>query len=322
MTEDHYKTLGVRRDVSQAEIQKAYRELARKYHPDLNPDDKSAKHKFQQVQAAFDVLNDREKREMYDRYGSAFESMGAGGPRPGGARGPKAGGGVEFGDDAFAEFFDDHFAGGASEGGAGDLFRHFQERASAKSRRGGSASRQGANIEAETQIPFQTAVAGGEVQLNIPRASGKVDSLTVKIPAGIEDGKRIRLRGQGGPGPHRGTPGDLLITVHVAAHASFHRQGNHLQVRVPVTLAEAASGAKIVVPTPTGTVSLRVPAGTSSGTKLRIKGRGVPAKGGSAGDLLAEVLIVLPKDLSEADRKAIEDVDRRHPANPRAKLRW
>ena len=107
-----------------------------------------------------------------------------------------------------------------------------------------------------------------------------------------------------------------------AAMSRRPRSRNHLQVRVPVTLAEAASGARIDVPTPTGTVSLRVPAGTSSGTKLRIKGRGVPAKGGSAGDLLAEVLIVLPKDLSETDRKAIEDVDRRHPANPRVKLRW
>ena len=144
----------------------------------------------------------------------------------------------------------------------------------------------------------------------------------MKIPAGIEDGKKIRLRGQGQPGPRGAAAGDLLITIHVAPHPSFVRQGNHLLVKVPVTLGEAALGAKIDVPTPSGIVSLRVPPGASSGAKLRIKGRGVAAKDGTSGDLLAEVLIVLPKDLADADRRAIEEVERRHPFDPRTNLRW
>jgi DnaJ-class molecular chaperone len=323
MAEDYYKTLGVKRDASQAEIQKAYREMARKHHPDMNPDDKNAKRKFQQIQAAFDVLNDREKRENYDRYGSAFEGASGRPPRgwPPGNQTPGGETEFHFDDDSFAQVFGDRMSGGAPEG-LGDIFRHFQEAAGAKTRRGGGAARRGADIAAETEIPFQVAVTGGEVQLSIPKATGKVDTLTVKIPAGIEDGKKIRLRGQGEPGGRKGAPGDLLITVHVAPHSSFQRQGNQLYVKVPVTLAEAALGAKVDVPTPTGVVSLRIPAGTSSGTKLRIKGRGVPSHNGEGGDLLAEVQIVIPKDLATTEQQLIEDLDHRHPMNPRAKLRW
>jgi DnaJ-class molecular chaperone len=325
MAEDYYKVLGVRRDASQAEIQKAYRELARKYHPDMNPNDKTAKKKFQQVQRAFDVLNDAEKREMYDRYGSSFETMGAGGPRagPSWGGGPGAGPGG-FGPEGFdfSQFFGERF-GEEAAGGFGDVFSQFRRAAGGKARRPASAApRRGADIHHELQIPFQTSITGGEVQLALRRQSGKTETIAVKIPAGIEDGKKIRVRGQGEPGPRGGTAGDILITIRVAAHPCFQRRGNHLHVQVPVTLAEAALGAKVDVPSPRGTVSLSIPAGSSSGTKLRLKGHGATPKNGPPGDLLAEIQIVLPKDLGDADRQMIEEFGRRHAQDPRAKLRW
>ena len=172
------------------------------------------------------------------------------------------------------------------------------------------------------QIPFVTATTGGEVQITVQRPKGKTETLAVKIPAGIEDGKKIRIRGQGQPARRGGTPGDILITIHVAPHAYFQRRGNHLLVRVPVTLGEAVGGAKIDLPTPRGTVTLSVPPGTSSGTKLRVKGHGVTPKNGPPGDLLAEIQIVLPKELSDADRQAIRQIDQRYSQDPRKDLRW
>ncbi len=325
MDEDYYKTLGVSRDASQAEIQKAYRELARKYHPDLNPDDKTAKEKFQKLQAAFDVLNDGEKRELYDRYGSSFETRGQRGPRPGAgagwAGGPTwSGTAADFEDVDLSQFFGERF-GGQPQGGFGDIFSHFRRTAGARTERA-APRRRGQDILHELQIPFNSSILGGEVQLTVQRASGKTETISVKIPQGIDDGKKIRIRGQGEPGPRGGTPGDILITVHVTPHPFFRRQGLNLHVRLPVTLAEAALGAKVDVPTPYDTVSLRIPPETSSGTKLRIKGHGVKTKNGKAGDLLVEVEVVLPKKLSDADKQTLAEIDQRYPQNPREKLRW
>lgn len=328
MAEDHYKTLGVPKNASQADIQKAYRELARKYHPDMNPDDKTAKKKFQQVQTAFDVLNNTEKREMYDRYGSSFETMGAGGgPQaahawtwsPGG--GPSVGpGGFSAEDIDLSQFLGERF-GQETPGGFGDLFGQFR-RAAGKSRRSAGPSGRGADLLHELQIPFATSITGGEVQIAVQRPSGKTETLAVKIPAGIEDGKKIRVRGQGQPAGRGGAPGDILITIHVAPHACFQRRGNQLLVRVPVTLGEAVAGAKVDVPTPQGTVTLHVPPCTSSGAKLRVKGRGVTPNNGAPGDLLAEIQIVLPKQLSDADRQTIRQIDERYSQDPRKDLRW
>jgi DnaJ-class molecular chaperone len=325
MAEDYYKTLGVNRDASPAEIQKAYRALARKYHPDLHPDDKTATKKFQEVQKAFDVLNDASKRELYDRYGSSFESM-AGGP---GGQGPAGGfpggggpGGQEF---DFSQFFGERSAGDPL-GAFGDMFGQFR-RAGGGSAGGGrarSAPRRGADVSAEIDVPLVTAVLGGEAQLRVARGSGKVETINVKIPAGIEDGKKIRLRGQGeGTGD---TAGDLLITIHVLPHPHFQRRGDNLDVKVPVSLLEAASGAKVDLPTPKGTITLRVPAGTSSGTKLRVKGHGVAAKGRPPGDLFADIQIMLPKPLDKESLELIKQIDARtgqtEKANLRADLHW
>ncbi len=325
MAEDYYQILGVARNATQAEIQKAYRDLARKHHPDMNPDDKSAKKKFQKIQAAFDVLNDSKKREMYDRYGSSFETMGGGGGPRGGSTwqtsyGPGAGfGGFE--DVDFGQFFGERFGGQRAGGDVGDLFEQFR-RASGGRRSGAGRERRGADLVHDLRIPFVTAVSGGTVDLTFTHQSGKTESLQVKIPAGIEDGKKIRLRGQGEPGVASGVPGDILLTVRVEPHPFFQRQGNNLLVKVPVTLTEAALGAKVDIPTPKGTVSLQVPPGTSSGTKLRVRGHGVTPKAGLVGDLLAEIQIVLPKPLDEPAREAIRQIGERFPQEPRANLRW
>ena len=223
MADDYYATLGVGRSASDEEIQSAYRQLARKYHPDLNPDDDKAKAKFQEVQNAFEVLNDPKKREMYDRYGSAYESMGGGGP---GAGGPQpwagAGGGPQVDID-----FEDLFGGGGG-GGFADLFKNLGGRGKRATRR--AAPRRGSNINYELTVPFTSAVLGGEAQIAVQRHDGRTETIQVKIPAGIDDGKRIRLRGQGNPSPDGGPDGDLMIRVKTGAHPYFRRQGKRLDV--------------------------------------------------------------------------------------------
>jgi len=317
MAADYYKTLGVPRNASQADIQKAYRELARKHHPDMNPDKPGAVKKFQEIQAAFDVLNNPEKREMYDRYGSSFETVGQGAPHsPGWGAGPGGGANVE--DIDFGQFFGERF--GEGESGLGDILSHFRRAAGRSS--GGGSKRRGSDVSSEMTIPFVTAISGGEIQLSLRRQSGETETIVVKIPPGIEDGKKMRLRGKGEPASGRGAAGDLMLTVHVASHPFFARRGNDLLVRLPVTLGEAVVGASVDVPTPTGTVSVHIPPGTSSGKKLRIKGHGVAPKSGAKGDLLAEVLIVLPTNLTEADRETIRQIDSRSSSNPRQALRW
>lgn len=318
MAEDYYATLGVSRTASAEEIKKAYRKLARENHPDLHPDDPKAKAKFQQVQNAFDVLNDPKKREMFDRYGSAYESMGAGGgagPRPwpgGGGSGARGG--------EYEVNFEDLFTGGGG-GGFADLFKQFGNRG-----RGGGPRRpmpeEGADLEHELSIPFATAVLGGEAQIAVQRGDGRTETIRVKIPAGIEDGKKIRLRGQGEPGANGGPAGDILIRVAIAPHPHFRRFGKRLEVSVPITLAEAIAGGKVDVPTPHGTITLTVPPGTSSGRKLRIKGQGVKAGAGEPGDLFAELEIVMPKEMSDDDRRQLAEIAQRYNDNPRAELRW
>ncbi len=326
MAEDYYKTLGVARDASPADIQKAYRKLARKHHPDLNPDDKTAKTKFQEVQRAFDVLNDPSKRELYDRYGSSFESMGAGGgPHGGGGRttwgaGPSGGEEVDF-----SQLFGERF-GSDPSGGFGDIFNQFRRAGGRQKREAGPQSpRRGSDLATELEIPFTTAVLGGQAQISVQRQDGHMETLNVKIPPGIDEGKRIRLRGQG-EAVAGGTPGDILLTIHVAPHPWFTRHGKDLEVRLPVTLAEAALGSKVDVPTPRGTITLRIPPGTSSGKRLRIKGHGVAGRNGEAGDLFAEAQIVLPAKLDdeavELVKKLDEHVQAVQPQDPRHDLRW
>lgn len=320
MATDYYDTLGVSRTASGDEINRAYRDLARKYHPDLNPDDESAKKKFQEVQIAFEVLNDPKKREQYDRFGPAFEQFkqGGGGQWPGGSPGGR-GGASEF------EFdLGDLFGGGAGQasgGGFADLFKHFGG-GGPKGRSPGPTQQKGADLAAEVTVPLRTAVSGGEASITLQRTGGKNETITVKIPAGVDDGQKIRLRGQGNPGVRGGDPGDILLTVRVASHPQYRRTGDRLDVTVPITLAEAALGAKVDLPTPKGVITLTVPSGSSSGARLRVKGHGVEKPGATPGDLYAELQVVLPKGLREEDAKKIAEVSEGYDQAPREDLRW
>ena len=294
MSTDYYRTLGIERGAPASEIQRAYRDLARKFHPDMNPDDKSAKEKFQAVQKAYEVLSDPEKRQMYDRFGSDFENA-AGGPQ--GWQTRHQGG----------ETIDlsDILGGGAGGGGFSDFFRQFTGGAGRSAGpRAATRNRRGADIEHALEVPFRSAIVGGQAQVTVRRSGGKTETLNVKIPVGIEDGKKIRLRGQGEPSPTGGESGDILITVRVSAHPYYSRSNNDLIVKVPVSLAEAALGGSVDVPTPKGTIALKIPEGTSSGKRLRIKGHGVETKE-KTGDLLAEIEIVLPANLDDESKDLI-----------------
>jgi len=317
MAEDNNHILGFQRGASSSDIQEAYRGLARKYHPDLNPDDNAAKEKFQKVQQAYEVLNDPKKRDLYDRYGSAYESVGAGGPGggPGGGTwsfrtGP---GGAEHID--LSELF-----GGGAASGFGDFFSQFA--GGGPRGRARPTPRRGADLQHAITIPFTTAVEGGTVRLEIARSGGKQETISVKIPPGIEDGKKIRLRGQGEASPGGGPKGDILLKVNVAPHPVFRRENRNLEVAVPVTLSEAALGGKVDVPTPQGTITLTVPPATSSGKRLRIKGHGIDDGHGTPGDLFAEIRIVLPESLDEASERLLVEFDKLNEIDPRSQLRW
>ena len=331
MAEDHYQTLGVPKSASAEDIRKAYRELARKYHPDLHPDDDAAKEKFKKVQTAFDVLNDPSKREMYDRYGSSFEGVGAGGPGGGwaggggGGRGPFPGaGGVPGGGEidleslfggagGFADMFRGAGGGGAA-GGAGGRAGRGRKRATQVP---------GEDLTARIEVPFKLAIEGGKTDVRVDR-EGKAETISVTIPQGLPDGARMRLRGQGLPGSGGGPAGDLLLEVGVESHPVFHRDGDTLELTLPVSLAEAIEGAKVDVPTPWGTISLRIPAGTSGGRKLRAAGMGVRHSNGAKGDLIAEVQIMLPESADpEAVARLLEAAKAAAgSATPRPQLRW
>ncbi len=320
--EDYYKTLGVSKSASEEEIQKAYRKLARKYHPDLHADEsdrdqEKAKQNFQKVQQAYDVLSDKKKRGMYDQLGPDFEQMGGTpyGPQgnPFGGRG-RGGGGMDIDLSSI-------FGGGGGGGGAGfeQIFRQMGGRGAAPQQT--RAPEKPDPIEQEITVPFATSILGGEHQVSFQRTNGKIETISVKIPAGIEHGKKIRLRGQGAES-YTGQRGDMMIVVKVAPHPNYRRKGLNLLLTVPITLAEAALGAKVDVPTPHGTVTLTVPTGTSSGKSLRLKGMGVLA-GDKKGDLIAELQVTLPDELTEDDEKLIRQLELAYQGrNPRTEIRW
>ena len=310
MADDHYQILGVSRTATSEDIQKAYREMARKYHPDLHPDDNAAKEQFKKVQTAFDVLNDPSKREMYDRYGSSFEGVGGGG---GGWSPQGQAGGFQSGGEVDLESL---FGGG---GGFADLFGGGKRRTRRNPRTPGE------DITAHIRIPFQLAIDGGKTEVRFER-DNKHETLSITIPQGLPDGSRMRLRGQGRPGRGGGATGDLLLEVNVEQHAVYRREGDTLAVGLPISLSEALEGAKVDLPTPWGTISLRIPEGTSSGKKLRAGGMGVRHANGSKGDLIAEVQIVLPVSDDEAASKALLDsakiVEASVQEDPRAAIKW
>lgn len=320
--EDYYKTLGVPRSASADEIQRAHRKLAAKYHPDMNPDDQSAKEKFQRVQQAYEVLREPEKRKLYDQYGADYEAY---------ARAAEAGynPGNTQGTEFYGSDLEDFFS--SMGGGFDELFRGGQGSARHRSTRGHSPrSRSRSRNERESgrndqemepvTIPFDTAINGGEKQITVTRSDGTPETLTFRVPPGIEDGKRIRLRGKG----HRGRNGrgDLFIPIKVAPHPCYRRRGIHLEVDVALTMTEASLGTKIDLPTPRGTIALTVPPGKSSGEKLRVKGYGVKTDD-SCGDLFAVVRVVVPSKIDDEGRKLLQKFADEHPQpDPRQDLLW
>ncbi|MDR0238602.1 MAG: DnaJ domain-containing protein [Deltaproteobacteria bacterium] len=290
---DYYQILGVERSASASEISRAFKKLARKHHPDLNAGNAQAEEKFKELNEAYEVLKDPEKRKLYDQLGHNWQH----GQQFQGAPG----------------FENMHFS---FDGGAGSGFSDFFEMIFGQAARGGGRAgsfgpdpfgafsarqRRGRNVEAEFAIALEDAVKGGRKTLSLQGPGGE-RTLEVNIPAGIREGAKLRLAGQGNPAPGGGTPGDLFLHIRFAPHPHFQVDGDNLLCTVPLAPWEAALGARVRVPTLEGDVELQVPAGTSSGRKFRMRGKGMGASAGR-GDLLAQAQIVLPETTTEREQK-------------------
>jgi molecular chaperone DnaJ len=365
---DYYKTLGVPRDASNDQIKSAYKRLARKYHPDLNPGDKRAETRFKEVSEAYAVLGDQKKRRQYDQSGGA---------------------GFSSGFDA-DEFFRNFRSGQVSFGGLGGFGDIFQEIFSGMSFPGAAdpsgpqaPPERGADLRASLSVDFEQAARGGEVPLEVARrvtcsncrghgavgdracatcgGSGqqvfsrggvrlrrtcsacggvgrggpactscggqgtvpRLQRVKVRVPAGVDDGATIRLPGLGEAGRQGGAAGDLYIDIRVRPHAYFRRSGSDIEIDLPVSISEAACGARIRVPTVDGWATVTLPAGTSSGRRLRLRGKGVTGpRGGRRGDQYAIVQVVLPDSIDERGRELLREFDRHHPGPPTARRAW
>lgn len=404
-TKDYYGALGVKKGASTDEVRKAFRKLARKYHPDVNPGDKTAEEKFKTISEANEVLSDPKKRKIYDQLGfysdnidpAAAEAYARQGGTPGGFPGGYPGGqpsgtgtagagGVHFDFGGFD--FSDLFEGArgtkssSSSGGGG-----FRDVFSSMFDRGGAAAQEGpepgSDLEYQVNVPFWTAIRGGVMKLNIarretcgtcqgsgfveapgtcpqchgkgtieqtggrmkfnvqcPRCHGtgknisgcptchgegtieRIEPLEVRIKPGTRDGQRIRIAGKGNAGSHGGPPGDLYVIIRTEDHPVFHREGDDIRLTVPVTATEAALGAKIEVPTIDGRTLLKIPPGTQSGQKLRLREKGVPSatKDGTRGDEIVEVKVTVPMPRDERTKELLRELAQLNPEDPRAEL--
>lgn len=310
LEKDFYAMLGVSKTADGTEIKKAYRKLARKLHPDHNPGNAKAESKFKEVGEAYAVLSDPKQRQQYDQ----LRAMGGGARFSAGPGGGASGG--------FEDMFGGMFGGGAGQGSGRARYSQqggagFEDVLGGLFGGGGFRSpRPGADLGAITKLPFRQAVEGSTVTLGV---EGR--TVTARIPPGVHDGQKIRLRGKGRPGDQGGPAGDLVVTVRVSPHPVFTLDGNDLRLNLPVSFDEAALGATVAVPTFDGeTVRLRVPEGTPSGRVLRIRGKGVTTPKG-VGDLLVAVQVVVPQKLTGAAREAVEAFAAATSGeNPRAEL--
>ncbi len=365
---DYYEALGVRRGASAEDIRKAYRRLARKYHPDVNPGDKAAEERFKQIQQAYDVLSDAKKRKIYDQYGFYSDQMPPGG-RPPGAEGfnftgfdfSDLGRGGSFGD-IFSDFFSRFASGGMAEPAAGpergsDLEYHveidFWEAIRGTVRKisvtrldtcgacGGAGSTGGAatcaacggrgRVERQAgsmrfQMPCTRCNGQGRTSTLCRRCDGegrvpRTETLEVRIPAGIHDGGRVRVAGKGNAGLRGGPLGDLYIVTAVRPHEYFERHGDDIHTVVPITVSEAALGAKIEIPTLDGRSVLKIPPGTQSGQRFRLREKGAPSvRTGRRGDHIVEVRLMLPKVMDERQKELLRDFARLERDDPRADI--
>lgn len=324
MPRDYYDILSVPRDADAAAIKKAYRKLAKQYHPDVNPEE-SARNKFNEIQEAHDVLSDPDKRKRYDQFGHAGVHAhgpgagGAGGADPfAGFRGRSSSGSSSFefntsGSAGFnvSDLFDQMFGGSGSNAGAGP-----RSSRSARQR----APHKGENLKHTVTVPFDTAIKGGNVSIKL-QAGSQMQTLDIKIPAGIAHGGKLRLKGKGHPSPTGGDAGDLILTVNTATHPYFKRNGHDININVPVSITEAVFGTTVNIPTPYGHADLKIPPGTKSGSKLRLRGAGVEHTQGQRGDLFAIIQIDIPKNLSDQQTKLLEQLKDSLP-NPRRDTHW
>ncbi len=397
---DYYEILGVKKSASADDVRKAFRKLARKYHPDVNPGDKAAEEKFKALSEANEVLSDPKKRKIYDQVGfysdnidaataEAYARAGGGGAGPGaGFPGPQPGGGAQganfdFGGFDFTDMFENARGRKASTSGTGSFRDIFSGIFGGKGGAGQEGPEPGSDLEYQVNVPFWTAIRGGVMRLNItrrdtcpnchgqgfiesggscpecggkgqvtqtggrmkfnvpcPRCHGtgknisacpnchgegtveRTEPLEVRIKAGTRDGQRIRLAGKGNAGAHGGQAGDLYVIIRTADHPVFHREGDDIRITVPVSATEAALGAKIEVPTIDGRTLLKIPPGTQSGQKLRLREKGVPSaiKEGTRGDEIVEVKLTVPMPRDERSKEILRELAKLNPEDPRAEL--
>lgn len=298
---DYYEILGVPRSAGEDEIKKAYRELAKKYHPDLHPGNKAMEARFKEINEAYEVLRDPKKKEQYDRFGSAMFEPGFQGAGAYTYTYPGAGRTVSVEDFGF------------DIGGIEDIFGDIFGK-----RRQARAQPFGEDIEYSLEISFEQAIKGTEVRLTLDG-----EKITVKLPAGARDGSKVRVPGKGRAGFPGGQRGDLYIVTKVKPHPYFKREGDDIYLDCPITVTEAALGAKITIPTIDGKTLLSVPAGTQSGQKLRLHGKGVShIKGKGKGDQYVIIKIILPKNIDEKSKSLLQEFQKLNPYDPRQDLGW
>lgn len=327
---DYYAVLGVPRTASAEEIKKAFRKLARQYHPDLAQDKKTAEAKFKELNEANEVLSDPEKRRKYDELGPDWQNAqgGFGQPRAGQYRTRRGGGAngpeqeVHFGGTGFSDFFEQFFGGGRRSGGdVDDMFR--QARGSAYGGAGGEPAMAGSDVEGDILVTLDEVMAGSLRSISLQRVdprTGETETETfkVRIPPGAQEGRRIRVPGKGGPGIGGGAPGDLFLRVRLAAHPDFEVRGGDLFYELELAPWEAALGTQVVVPTLSGQVKLRIPPGTSAGRNLRVAGQGLrKAASDERGDLYVATTIAIPTELTQPERELWEKLATTSRFNPR-----
>lgn len=318
---DYYQVLGISKDASADDIKKAYRKLARKYHPDLNPGDKNAEARFKEINEAQEVLSDPEKRTKYDRYGQYWEQMGQGGAPP--RSGSSGFNNVDVSGFDFSQY-------GNFEEFINEILGRTTSQSSRSYRRATSPSGFGgfadgfesgySNVpaqdsEAAIALSFSEAFNGTQKQFRIGN-----ETVKVRIPAGAKAGSRLRIKGKGQSSPFSGQRGDLYLNIELQPHSLFKFQGDNLTAEIPITPEEAVLGAEITVPTPDGKVTMKIPAGVDSGQSLRLKGKGWRKPNQQRSDLMVKLKIVTPKDLSQTEREYYQKLQQSSSYNPRKSM--
>jgi len=317
---DYYEVLGVPRTASDADIKKNFRKLAREFHPDVAKDKKRAEEKFKEINEAYEVLSDPAKRKKYDELGANWKSgadfrpppewggFAGGHGQPGGGRDQE----FEFGGTGFSDFFEQFFGSARRAGGGAGGFGGRPDFG------GDGYAERGQDVEGDIMVTLEEAMHGSVRAVNVRQNNGRTETHQVKIPAGVTNGQRLRISGRGGAGSGGGPAGDLYLRVRLAKHPDFDVDDHNLIHEAELAPWEAVLGAEISVPTLTGRVNIKIPPGTQNGQKLRVRGRGLPQRGGGAGDLIVVSRIEVPQKITDAERKLWEKLAADSKFNPRA----